>query len=142
MKFPWSDTSDPLALAPGNYAVEITHAEEVQAKTSGARMWNVTLKSISFGCKLCHDRMMVEGGGINITAAKLSALGFEKGEDVEAGHLLGKRTWVTVKDVPASGEYQRKLEVDISAKGSNCGYWKEKPGVLVEAVVAPDQPPF
>lgn len=144
MKFPWSSTTDPLALQPGNYHVEITHSEDTTSKTSGSKMWNLTLKSLAFNCKLCHDRMMLEGGGLNISAAKLSALGFAKDEDVEAGHLLGKRFYVAVKEKPANGQYQRSLEVDISVKGTKCGYWAEKPGDVVEPTAPVDDgaPPF
>lgn len=142
MKFDWSATSDPFSLQPGNYRVEITESKETTSKNGNA-MWELTLRALDFNCKLCHDRLMLGGGGVNITAAKLSALGFEKGADVEAGHLLGKRCWVTVKETPASGEYKRRLDVDISVKGSKCGYWAEAPGTVV-APVAPvaDDVPF
>ena len=126
---------DPMALQPGNYHVEITGSEEKVSK-NGNRMWELTLRALDFNCKLCHDRMMIDGGGVNITKAKLSALGLDG--KVEPGHLLGKRVYVAVKETPADGQYARKLDVDISVKGTNAGYWKEKPAAVVEPVVTPD----
>jgi len=134
--YDWSSVSDPLALQPGTYAVEITASEE---KTSGAgnKMWSVTMKALAFGCKLCHDNLMLPpNSGASISKAKLSALGFKDDDlkTVEAEHLLGKRTWVTVKHEEYNG--RKSLRVDIAAKGSNAGYWKEAPG----DVKSPDAP--
>lgn len=147
MKFPWSQTTDPLALQPGNYAFEITKSEEKTSK-SGNVMWELTLLSTAYGCKLCHDRIMLGGSpeALNMSRGKLSAMGFKDTDDVEAGHLLGVRGWVAVKEVPADGQYARKLDVDISVKGTKVGYWTEKPGSLMEpsAPIAPvaDDTPF
>lgn len=140
MKYDWQGVSDPASLQPGTYAVEITQAEEKQS-SNGNMMWVLTLRALAFNCKLCHDRMMLPpNAGANISKAKLSALGFEDLNSVECGHLLGKRTWVTVSLTPASGQYSAKLDVDIKAKGSQCGYWSEKPGTVMEPVA--DQTPF
>lgn len=143
MKFDWSGTSDPMALQPGTYRVEITKSEEKTSK-NGNPMWELVLKSLDFNCKLCHDRMMLTGNGANMTRGKLKMLGFKDGEDVEAGSLVGLRCWVTVKETPADGQYARKLDVDISAKGSTCGYWSEAPANVVSAPppVTSDEAPW
>lgn len=141
-KFPWSQTSDPLALQPGNYEFEIVKSEEKTSK-QGNVMWELTLKSVAFGCKLCHDRIMLGGSpeALNMSRGKLSAMGFKETEDVEVGLLHGRRGWVAVKETPATKEYPRKLDVDISVKGTKVGYWSEKPGDVVEPVVPFDSPP-
>lgn len=131
--YDWSSVSDPLSLQPGTYEVEITQSEE-KTSEKGNKMWMLTLRALAFNCKLCHDNLMLPpNSGANISKAKLSALGFKDEElkTVEAGHLLGKRTWVTVKHEEYNG--RKSLRVDIGAKGSKAGYWAEKPGSVTEA---------
>lgn len=132
--FDMDAVADPLALQPGTYYVEITGSEEKQASGSGNRYWNLTLRALDWNTKLCHCICMIDGDGAKITKARLSALGLEG--KVEPGHLLGKRTWVTVKMGQPNGQYAAKLEVDI--KAGQCGFWKEKPG----DVKMPDSVPF
>jgi hypothetical protein len=134
--FDMDSVADPLSLRPGTYAVEITGCEE-KTSSSGKRYWNVTLRAIDFNTKLCHSVFMLEGDGASITKARLSALGFTGA--VEPGHLFGKRTWATVKEKPANGQYAKSLELDI--KAGQCGFHKEKPGQIVEAS-KPDDVPF
>jgi len=135
--YDWSQTSDPLALQPGTYAVEITACEE-KTSSNGNKMWVLTLKATDYNSKLCNDNFMLPpSNGANISKGKLLALGFAEADlnTLEPGHLLGKRTWVTVKSEPykdRNGVDRTALRVDIAAVGAKCGFWAEKPGQITE----------
>lgn len=136
MKIP---KEEDFALAPGIYLAEITHAKEERSKTAGTLMWSVVWKAVDFNTKLCHDRMMMEGGGAKITAARLSVL-LPGRDEADVGDLIGLRAWLAVVQTEYQGA--KKLEVDINAKGSRCGYFAEEPAGVKKPDPAADATPF
>ena len=73
---------------------------------------------------VCFDIIMLQGKGIGIGLQKLMALGFSKEDsEIVAAELMGRRAFVALKQETYEG--QKRLAVDISAKGSSVGYWTE-----------------
>jgi len=132
-------------FGPGNYLAEVKRCE-FKKSSNGHPMFSVMLAAVDHDMQmLCFDTLMLGGGGHGIGIAKLDRLGFADREALEPGELVGARAIVAVD----MGEYQgkKRLEVDIGAEGSKCGYWlwdgDDAPPVVGAAPVstlAPIQP--
>ena len=135
-KMNWSQ--DDGSLKPGVYLAAVKDATEKTSK-NGDPYFSLLLQATDFGKKLCHDTLMLAGGGWGIGKAKLSVLGFKDEPEINAYDLVGRTCYVAVKE----GEYngQKKLEVDIRrGKG---GYFELAPdGVLTPAPPTAEETPF
>lgn len=107
----------------GIYLVEIKDAKDEISKSAGDQMITLALHDVKTGDYLCHDRIMMGGKGENIGLDKLEVLGIGEGDSFETGSLVGKRIWVSCEERDWNNEKQ--LQVDISAKGSQAGFWPE-----------------
>lgn len=120
----WSaETSKPA----GTYHAEVSTSVEMEGRDSGQPYFFVTFKDIADDVKICHDIVSFSPNAMNMTTAKLKALGFDKGKtNIEADELVGRRVWVATKVEHQDG-YGPRLVVDIGAKdGFRCGYKPEK----------------
>ena len=121
----YNESSSPKreSFPPGIYHVEVESAEE-RTSASGNGYFSVRLKDMESNKTVCFDIIMLQGKGIGIGLQKLMALGFSKEDsEIVAAELMGRRAFVALKQETYEG--QKRLAVDISAKGSSVGYWTE-----------------
>jgi len=107
----------------GQYLIEVSTAELKRTKEKGIPYFNLRLVAVEDegNPTVCFDMLMLGGEGLNITNAKLDALGFSESDaDLAAEDFIGRRAWIAVKEEEWQGDTRTK--VDIRAKGFKCGY--------------------
>lgn len=120
------DWSAETSKSAGVYHAEVSSSVELEGRESGLPYFMVTFKDTKDQAKICHDIVSFSPNAMNMSIAKLKALGFTKDKkDIEADELVGRRCWISVKVEHQDG-YEPRLVVDISAKdGFRCGYKAE-----------------
>lgn len=120
---PKIDWSAETSKAAGVYYAEVSSSVEMQGRDSGMPYFLVTFKDIKDQAKICHDIISFSPNAMNMSIAKLKALGFDKGKtQIEADELIARRCWIATKVEHQEG-YEPRLVVDISAKDEfRCGY--------------------
>lgn len=110
----------------GVYHAEVSSSVELEGRESGMPYFLVTFRDISDQAKICHDVISFSPNAMNMSIAKLKALGFDKEKsEIQADELVGRRCWIATKVEEQSG-YEPRLIVDISAKdGFRCGFKPE-----------------
>lgn len=110
----------------GVYHAEVSSSVELEGRESGMPYFLVTFRDISDQAKICHDVISFSPNAMNLSIAKLQALGFGKDKtEIQADELVGRRCWISTKVEEQPG-YEPRLIVDISAKdGFRCGYKAE-----------------
>jgi len=133
IEIPWD--ADDGNLKPGVYLAKIRECTYKFAKTSGTPMLSLVLDASDFGRKLCHDNIMLGGGGWGIGKGKLKCLGYDESmKELDPVDLIGKYVFVAVKEREYNG--QKQLEVDI--KQGKAGYWAENDPP--QGVLSPNEP--
>lgn len=123
---PKIDWRAETSKSAGVYHAEVSYSVEMEGRDSGQPYFLVTFKDISDEAKICHDIVSFSPNAMNMSIAKLKALGFDKTKsEVQAEELVGRRCWIAVKADHQDG-YEPRLVADISAKdGFRCGYKAE-----------------
>lgn len=118
---------------PGTHFAEIAectlkHSKPSEKSPSGEDYFSVKLiLPDSAGEYLCHDNLMLGGGGATMGIAKLKTLGFfRRGEeeDIEPHQLVGKRVWVTVGNETYDGKTRLKV-ISTFRPEFKCGWEAE-----------------
>jgi len=145
---PQIDWSAETSKAAGVYNAEVSTSVELEGRDSGQPYFLVTFKDIRDQAKICHDIVSFSPNAMNMSIAKLKALGFDKSKtDIQADELIGRRCWIATKVEHQDG-YEPRLVVDISAKdGFKCGYKPESekptpPAQVAKAKELEDDIPF
>ena len=120
-----SSASQFESVKPGIHHVVVASAEERESK-KGDAYFSVRLKQADGEATVCFDTIMLSGKGLAMGLSKLAMLGFVPGEreEILAAELIGKKAWISAKEDTYEGK--TRLAVDISARGSRCGYWPEE----------------
>ena len=120
-----SSASQYQSIQPGIHHVVVASAEERES-AAGNAYFSVRLKQVDGNATVCFDTIMLSGKALGMGLTKLAMLGFVPGEQKEilAAELIGKKAFVSCKEDTYEGK--TRLVVDITARGSRCGYWPEE----------------
>lgn len=119
----WSGAEGgPRLKEEGIYLGEVGDAE-VYTKDNGSVILKIIWKAPDFGVGLCHDYLVMKGGGVGIGTAKLKALGFDGG-GFDTAELIGKRAWLRMHLEMYQDRENLKVATLFDPEFS-CGYWSE-----------------
>ena len=121
------DMTAPIAdgPVPGTYLARVKSAISKKSG-AGSEMFSVELADAATDQKLCHDFIMLEGGGAALGRQKLLALGIPASfkAEIMAAELVGRLAYVALIEreyTDNKGVLRKNLSPDINDGAA--GYW-------------------
>ena len=138
----WAAEEGGGGMEPGIYLAEVRDAEKTHAQTSGNAMFSFKMCVPGGDRVICYERIMLAGSkeSLGISKTKLKTLGVADGKEIDADDLNGRRVFIATKLGKANKDGRQFLEVNISARGSKCGYWPESQPPADVPVATPAKP--